>query len=168
MVDIGKHWFSILCTLLVIIGYFVEISRIKINPLSFIITRLSNAFNKPALDQQIIIRKELDYFNKKLDALTEKVEKTDKKIDINEAKRIRAEIMAFATSCKKREEHNEDQFKTIIDLHQDYIELIEKVELTNGVLDEDYNFIMHVYRNCRDSGKFYANKCYVKKDNKEE
>lgn len=163
IMKIVKEWWGAGIGVLIVAGYFIEISKIKINPISFVLTRLGTAFNKPTLDQLAIQKKEMEDFGSKLELMSKKLDETDKKIDVNEVKRIRAEIMSFATSCKKREEHNEQQFQTIIKLHEEYEKLIESVELTNGVLDEDYEFIMMVYRHCRDSGKFYPGHCYIEK-----
>lgn len=155
--------------IIVLLSCFFEISKFKINPISFLVGRIFGAINTPILTKLDIQQKQLDTFSQRLDELLTKQLATDKKIDVNEVKRIRAEIMSFATSCKKREDHNEQQYQNIIKLHDEYNALIESTELINGVLDEDFNFIMMVYKNCRNAGKFYEGNCYVcSKDDKEE
>lgn len=166
MIEIIKNWLAIGLGIAAFVGCFVEISKFKINPISFIFIRIGAAFNKPTLDKLLLQQKEMEEFNKKLEEISKKLEATDKKIDINEIKRIRAEIMAFAMSCKKREDHNEQQFQAIIDIHKEYELLIKLTGIENGVLDEDYNFIMNVYRHCRDSGKLYQDNQHKKAEEK--
>ena len=64
------------------------------------------------------------------------------------------EIFAFADSCKMGEKHTEEAFLHIIDIHEDYEELIEKYNMTNGRITLDYDYVMKVYQDCVKKGVF--------------
>lgn len=163
-----KEWFAVGAAALAILGIFFEVSKIKFNPISWLFKTIGAAFNEPTIKQLQATKEEIHelkemnrLFNQKLEELAKSQDATDLKIDVNEIKRIRAQIREFANSLKRREEHTEQQYQDIIWLHKDYESLIETTGLENGVLDEDYNFILTVYRRCRDSGKFYRDHCYI-------
>lgn len=91
---------------------------------------------------------------KSIDEVSISVKDVSKTVDMNEIKRIRAEIFAFADSCKLGERHTEDSFLHIIDIHEDYKALLEKYEMTNGRISVDYDYIMTIYKELRDKGTF--------------
>lgn len=95
---------------------------------------------------------------KSINGVKASVGEVAKMVDMNEIKRIRAEIFAFADSCKLGERHTEDGFLHIIDIHEDYEALLEKYKMTNGRISVDYEYIMSVYRELRDKGTFSERK----------
>lgn len=173
MIELGtmKEWAGIAITLVIILfGYFIEISKIKINPISFIFKTIGTAFNQPTLrfimEHEQQQKLDMANFNQSLEEIMNEIKKLTIESKINELKRTRSDIMAFSMSCKRKEDHNEQQFQMIIQLHTDYENIIKELNnlgnpITNGVLDEDYDFIMQTYRQCRDSGKFYTGDCYM-------
>lgn len=164
IMNLVKEWWGTGVAALVVIGYFVEVSKIKINPLSFILTRLGNAFNKPTLDlmkeHEKSNRMEMDAFLHSLKDIQKEQTHISRKVDVNEAKRLRKEIMDFAAAVRRREYKSEESYKNIICAHDEYHKLIESTGITNGVVDEDYAFIVKVYRNCSVTGQFDRKKCY--------
>ena len=96
----------------------VEISPIKINPLSSLFRWIGNIMNKEIKDELSEVRGELSETKgvvKELEKLT----------DMNEIKRIRAEIFAFADSCRLGTKHTKENFEHIMDIHDDYEKLLE-------------------------------------------
>lgn len=120
---------SSLPVLIVLLGLLVQITPVKINPISW----LGKQLNKDTLD---------------------KVCKLEKMIDNNRMKSIRWEILSFANSCKKHEKHSQDEFLHIIDIHSEYEDLCELNDFTNGVVDVEYEYILEVYSSCRNNNSF--------------
>lgn len=124
-----------------IISVFVEISKIKLNPWGMLFEYIGRRLNRD-------VKKELDNIHGELKRQGEYLREIEMTVDMNEIKRIRAEIFAFADSCKMGEKHTEEAFLHIIDIHEDYEELIEKYGMTNGRISMDYDYIMGVYQEC--------------------
>lgn len=129
MNNIASLLTSSLPVLIVLLGLLVQITPIKINPISW----LGKQLNKDTLD---------------------KVCKLEKMIDSNRMKSIRWEILSFANSCKKHEKHSQDEFSHIIDIHSEYEDLCELNDFTNGVVDVEYDYILEVYSCCRKNNSF--------------
>ncbi len=124
-----------------ILSIFVEVSKIKLNPWGMLLEFIGGALNRD-------VKKELNNIQQMLSAHRDYLKDIEMTVDMNEIKRIRAEIFAFADSCKMGEKHTEEAFLHIIDIHEDYKELLEKYEMTNGRISMDYDYIMSVYQDC--------------------
>ncbi len=124
---------------------FVEVSKIRLNPWKRLFGFVGECFNGD-------VKKELGKIEKALQSQGKYLKEIEMTVDMNEIKRIRAEIFAFADSCKMNEKHTEEAFLHIIDIHEDYEELIEKYNMTNGRINVDYDYIMEVYRKCVKNG----------------
>ncbi|MBQ8540591.1 MAG: hypothetical protein IJ435_03845 [Clostridia bacterium] len=124
-----------------ILSIFVEISKIKLNPWGKLFEFIGSSLNRD-------VKNELDNIKGLLKSQSEGLKELEMTVDMNEIKRIRAEIFAFADSCKMGEKHTEEAFLHIIDIHEDYEELIEKYGLTNGRISLDYEYIVGVYQDC--------------------
>lgn len=128
-----------------VISIFVEVSKIKLNPWGMIFDFVGKALNRD-------VKKELGSIKSILKAHSDYLKDIEMLVDMNEIKRIRAEIFAFADSCKMGVKHTEDGFLHIIDIHDDYVELLEKYDMANGRLTVEYEYIMNVYRDCVKKG----------------
>lgn len=124
-----------------ILSVFVEVSKIKFNPWGKLFEFMGRALNRD-------VKKELDNIQKMLNAHSNCLKEIEMTVDMNEIKRIRAEIFAFADSCKMGEKHTEDAFLHIIDIHDDYEKLLAKYDMTNGRISMDYDYIMTIYQEC--------------------
>lgn len=130
MNNIASFLTSSLPATLIILGLFVQIAPIKVNPVSW----LGRQLNKDIL---------------------ERVDKLEKHIDKNRMKSIRWELLNFANSCKKKhEKHSQDEFLHIIDIHSEYEDLCELNGFTNGIVDVEYDYILEVYSCCRKNNSF--------------
>lgn len=126
--------------LLVAISAFVEITPIKINPVSAVLKWLGNKFNGDVLDKL-----------KEQDQAMVDIRDT---VDDNEIDRIRWEILDFANSCRQGKKHTLDEFVHIIELNEKYHNILARRKLTNGRIDLEYNYIVSIYEECQKKNSF--------------
>lgn len=112
---------------------FFEVSKIKINPITFILRWAGKRMFEP--------------FDKRLDAV-------EKKIDENEIDRIRWEILEFANTCRKGERHTKDEFTHIIAQNDKYHNILKQYNMTNGQIDADFEYIKGLYKWCQEHNDF--------------
>ena len=126
--------------LLVVLSAFVEITPIKINPITDFLRWLGNKFNGPVLE--------------KLNAQDEAMVEIRDVVDDNEIDRIRWEILDFSNSCRQGKKHTLDEFVHIIELNEKYHKILDRRELTNGRIDLEYSFIVKIYEECQEKDSF--------------
>lgn len=88
--------------------------------------------------------------------LTEKIQEVSNSNDRNEMKRLRWEILDFANSCKNKRKHTQDEYRHIIEVHDDYEELLEKTGAENGFLDAEYEYILRLYAGRQEKNDFLS------------
>lgn len=135
-----EKYISVFISVLALCSVFVEVSKIKFNPWRMLFDVIGRALNRD-------VKKQLSDIKHMLNAHSDYLKEIEMLVDMNEVKRIRAEILAFADSCKMGERHTEDAFLHIIDIHDDYEMLIDKYDMSNGRLNMEYEYIMDTYRN---------------------
>lgn len=140
-----EKYIAVFISIMGIASVFVEVSKIKLNPWKSLFKFIGNSLN-------VEIKKELDSIQGLLRAHSEYLKDIEMLVDMNEIKRIRAEIFAFADSCKMGAKHTEDAFLHIIDIHDDYTELLQKYDMTNGRISVEFEYIMETYRGCVKKG----------------
>lgn len=98
----------------------VELSPIKINPWKWFGDLLFGEF-----------RKEL----------------SELKRDFEETKAddMRWNILNFANSCRRHEEHSKDEWRHVMSQIRYYEEYTEKKNIQNGVIDEDAKYLRELY-----------------------
>lgn len=133
--DIGT-----LTALVAFIGIFVEISPLKINPLSAMIQWFGNALNKDT-------RKQLASISLKLEQVSERIDK----IELND---MRSSILDFSNSCMNERRHTKEEFEHVIDLHTQYEEIISEKGLKNGRVDLAFRYISELYTKCLNENSF--------------
>lgn len=126
--------------LLVGLSAFVEITPIKINPVTAFLGWLGNKFNGPVME--------------KLSAQDEAMAEIRNTVDDNEIDRIRWEILAFSNSCRQGKKHTLDEFAHIIELNEKYHAILKRRDLTNGRIDVEYNYILGIYEECLKKNSF--------------
>lgn len=67
---------------------------------------------------------------------------------------IRWEILNFATSCRSGIRHSKDDFEHVITQNDKYHRLLEKTGDTNGVFEEEYNYILRIYHERQEKNDF--------------
>ncbi len=140
-----EKYLAVFVSFIGIISIFVEFSKIKFNPWGMLFDFVGRALNRD-------VKKELNNIQGMLKAHSEYLKEIEMLVDMNEIKRIRAEIFSFADSCKMGVKHTEDAFLHIIDIHDDYEELIDKYNMTNGRINVEYEYILNIYRGCVEKG----------------
>lgn len=126
--------------ILIIIFACVEITPIKWNPLTSILSWVGKRMNGE--------------LTAKVDRQGEQINALNEKIDMNEIDRIRWEILNFANSCRKGEHHTKDEFVHIIGLHEKYNKILEEHDMTNGLVSIEYEYIEDIYRRCLEKNSF--------------
>ena len=96
--------------------------------------------------------------SKKIDSvrtdLEDKIKEVSDSNDKNEKNRIRWEILDFANSCKNSRRHTQDEYKHIIEAHDEYELLLEKTGEKNGFLDAEYEYILKQYTEHQEKNDF--------------
>ena len=122
------------------LGVFVEITPIKINPISSLLKYCGSKLNED-------LRKDIK-------EMKSDIEKLDNKVDANEIDRIRWEILDFSNSCRNKRKHTRDEFLHIIELNQKYHKIIKEKGIENGRIDLEYDFIEGIYKKCLENNSF--------------
>lgn len=89
--------------------------------------------------------------DKKVDRKFEEKQKDD---DEKEAKRLRANIIQFADSCRVDEKHTQTHFENVMRDYSDYITYCEKHDIPNHYIDSEYKYIEGIYQECLRENKF--------------
>ncbi len=142
-----EKYIAVIISAIGILSIFVEISKVKLNPWKMLFEFIGRSLNRD-------VKNELDNIKGLIKSQGEHLREIEMTVDMNEIKRIRAEIFAFADSCKLGEKHTKEAFLHIIDIHADYEELLDKHSMTNGRISLDYDYIMNVYQECVKKGVF--------------
>ena len=143
-------------TIIIFLSIFVEISPIQINP----ITLLSSIIFKPLRDDMKKMKTEIneridnikDELKTDIDSIREQQEKEKIQIkeliksnELAEISKIRWEILEFSNSLDNNQKHIRDEYRHIIDDRKRYLYLIDKYELANGLIDEEFEKIKNHY-----------------------
>lgn len=109
---------------LVAIGALVEIAPIRINPWSRIFKWVANIVVGD-------LQKEFREFKR------ESEEKT--------ADRMRWDILSFANSCRRGQEHSKDEWWHCISQIKEYEDYTKRKGIVNGVIEEDSEYLRELY-----------------------
>lgn len=119
-----------------VLGVVIEITPIKFSPLRWIGNRLNRS-------------------------LSEKIEKTDRKVDElyerldrDKVENIRSELLDFSNSCMNHRRHTEREFDNIFKKEIEYEKLCEKYKIDNGYTEENMKYVHEIYLKCKREGKF--------------
>lgn len=123
-VDAG--WLGII---LVALGFFFEVTKIPINPISWI----GKLLNKD--------------INKKIDTLETKVDNIECKHDTTRCATLRKNILQFAENCSMDgcDKHTKEHYDNIFNEITEYDEIIERRKLKNGAFTESAKYIKECY-----------------------
>lgn len=133
---LAEHWLGVG----MVLSWVIQISPIKVNPWSAALKFIGSAINAD-------LKKELADTKAQL-----KICITT--IDENEKDRIRHEMFDFANSCRRGIHHTKGEFDYIIVQKGKYDDLLKKTNDTNGVFEEEYEFILEIYHTCQRENKF--------------
>lgn len=108
-----------------------EIAPIKINPWTWLLKRIGNAMNGD-LSQEIE--------NLKEDITTIKKDQQEDNAD-----NMRCRILDFASSCRRHEHHDAEEWNMIISLLKKYETYVKDREIDNGVIEENALYLRELY-----------------------
>lgn len=74
------------------------------------------------------------------------IDNINAKIDDNEKDRLRYEILSFASSLRRGEKHTTQEFDTIFMFHSKYQTIIKRLNVSNGYLDEEFDYIIQEFQ----------------------
>lgn len=118
----------------------VQVSPIKINPWSALLQWFGNEINKG-------IKADLKTIHQEIDTMRHE-------IDENETRRLRANILDFANSCRNKRKHTKDEFENISRDYDDYMTIIKRRNLKNGFVEAEYDYILEVFHHCQKTNNF--------------
>lgn len=101
--------------------------------------------------QQRASNKAIEELDKKVDRKFEEKQKLD---DEKEAKRLRADIIAFADSCRVGNHHTQKHFENVFRDYGDYMDYCQKHDIPNHFIDTEYEYIRSIYSECLRDNKF--------------
>lgn len=103
----------------------VEVTPIKVNPLSWILKWIGAKVNGEMI---------------------RRIDKLERDVSTNEMDRIRWEVLDFANSCRHNRTHTKDEFEHIIELVKKYEGLLKACGKENGVFELEYEYIKELYQ----------------------
>lgn len=146
------EWIRNVASIIAVLSFVIEFTPIKLHPLTFVCRKLGGAFNKELNEKIDNLNKEVNDLKKDLleteTSLKEKIDSNDRKQSIRHMKNLRSEILSFSSSCMHRERHTKNEFENFFDNHEEYENLIKELGMTNGVVDEEFEFTKEVYHDC--------------------
>lgn len=83
-----------------------------------------------------------------LKKILDKQNEIEERVDRNEIKRLRWEILDFANSCMNKRRHTKEEFDHIMEVHSEYESLLDGLGESNGKVDIAYGFIKDLYAQC--------------------
>lgn len=113
----------------------IEIVPIKINPWKWILSWIGEAINGD-------IRRDLSEFKRDFEE--------------TKANDMRWNILNFANSCRRHEEHGKDEWRHVMSQIKEYEEYTEKKHINNGVIEEDTKFLRELYRDRNYKNDFFT------------
>jgi hypothetical protein len=125
-------------------GIVLEISPIKVSPISAILRWLGNKLNRDV--------------ETKLIQLETKVDTVQTDLQNHKVESWRRDILNFSDSLMLGRDKSKDQFTYIIALHDSYEKYIAERGLINGQLDAAFEYIMKRYHECLENNSFYTGK----------
>lgn len=140
ILEIIKNNQGFIVTLVTVSSIFIEISPIKINPISALFKWIGDALNKDT-------REQLSSISTKLESVSDRIDK----IEIND---MRSTILDFANSCMNERKHTKEEFEHIIDLHTQYEDTISKKNMKNGRVELAFKYISDLYTSCLNENSF--------------
>ncbi len=125
-------------------GLVIEITPLKVNPITSILRWIGKRLNKDMDDKISKIETKVDMVQ--LDLHNHKVESW------------RRDILNFADSLSLGKCKSKEQYLYIISLHDSYEKYIEERGLINGQINSAYEYIQKKFNECMENNSFYTGK----------
>ena len=144
---LGGNWGWVL----LILSVFVEVTPIKVNPISRLLGWIGKKINGS-------LSKELSDFKRETEdnfkAVKARQDAAERDSDLQRIAGIKSLVLSFANSCMNNRKHTLEEFHHILEENKIYEQLVEKQGVENDVYSESYAYILRVYRTCMDEHKF--------------
>lgn len=102
-------------------------------------------------EQQKISSKAIYDLDKKVELKFKEKQRID---DEKESKRLRANIMSFADSCRVGNKHTQAHFENVMRDYSDYMAYCNKHDFLNHFIDGEYEYISGIYQKCLRENNF--------------
>ena len=166
LLDVVSWIWDHIVAIILVLSVFFEISKIKLNPISWLMKLLFKPVKKDMDEMKAELKKDISDMEKKLsseiDAVKSEVNSEHQRIDdlihsteLAEISRIRWNIIEFSNSIENGQKHIRDEYRHIQDEGERYHKLIEKYDLKNGIIKEEMEKIKKRYDENRDSSSVY-------------
>lgn len=124
---------------ILVLGMLIEITPIKINPLSWIGKHLNREINDKVNNLK-------ETYEKNHQEIVNKLNDTNTRIDKNDIANIRTRIASVATIIKQGGDITEDQFNCIFKDIDKWVEYHNKYPNLNGIVNVSIEIIKEVYK----------------------
>lgn len=166
LMDVFNFCVKHLLELIAFISIFIEITPIKVKPISFLLNLINKSVREDISKLDTSIKSNIDdvknEFIKDIKEVKERQNLEEQKImeliktnEMNEISRIRWEIIEFSNSINNDQKHIRDEYRHIKDENRRYHELIEKYNMSNGIIDEEMEKINRHYEQHKESANVY-------------
>ena len=145
---IGKYipWVD---TVGIVIGCFVQVSKIEINPWRWLSHGISDFITQDLNEKLERNERERIAQDK---AIMEAIEALHKRMDENQhkedkryVKQLRMRIIDFAGSIRNGKINSREAFEEIMRTYSDYHEILEELGESNGYIDTEYELIKEAF-----------------------
>lgn len=129
------------------------IPKFKARPIRFLFKQVGKLILPDVYKEVSCLQEEVDLLKSKvttevqhdLKDLKKLIENLNSKYDKRETSNMRCEIIEFADELRQGVKPTKHRYEKIFRLHDRYLDYIKENNLTNGLIDADYNFILKKY-----------------------
>lgn len=140
-----------LVALLAFFGIVIEVSPIKINPITFLL----NKINAPIKNEIKALKDDVETLKGEIKT---KIDIQTSRIDEIRIQELRKDILNFSNSLSRGKLFPRESYADVFEAHTEYENLIKKYGLTNGRVDFAITNIRKKYNECS------QNQCFDKLD----
>lgn len=140
---------------LVILSVFIEITPIKFNPISMILSWIGKRTNRELAAEFKSFSDKQKEVNEKIELLNTKVDGVNDRIDLEHAENCKSKILRFADEIGRGAKHSQEHFNQIltnVDEYEDYCDLHHDYQNTKTVIATAR--IKEVYAKCSKNNDF--------------
>ncbi len=138
-------------SVLTFIGIFIEISPVKLSPISFIINKIGDIMLK---DLQIKVDENVNTLSNFITEVDRRFDNAERDAAKKEAVRLRSAIIMFAEECRTGKKHTQNHFEEIFRITTEYYDYCKKHNLENHYIDIEHEYIRDIYRKCLEKNNF--------------
>lgn len=120
----------------------IQIAPIKIDPWKAIVKMISKWL--------------MEETNEKVDNLAKEIGEVQKAGNVRYVNATRWEILSFSNSCRRNGKHTREEWEHIIQQLKEYEEFINANNITNGVIEQETEFLRDLYKEILRKNDFLA------------